>query len=106
MINFELIAQVSSVITLIFGFIAIYFTMKAARGLLPGEFKDLINLSNIFLVIVIIGVSVMAFYHFSENEIAKNIWDVSIFVSLFFSLFESYKLMQFGKVFKTKKKKK
>jgi hypothetical protein len=106
MINFDLIAQVSSSITLLFGVVAIYFTLKAARGLLAGELKGLINLSNIFLILVMIGTSAMVFYHFSENLTAENIWYLFIFVSLIFSLFESYKLMRFGKGFIKKKGKK
>ncbi len=99
-IPFELIAQVSSSITLAIGFIAIYLTIRAAIGLLPGKFRNLINLSNVFLIAVMIGTSAMVFYHFSENETAELIWYIFIFVSLAFSLFESYKLIEFGKMFK------
>jgi cytochrome bd-type quinol oxidase subunit 2 len=104
-INFELIAQVSSTITLVFGIIAIYFTMKAARGLLAGELRGLINLSKVFLILVMIGVSGMVVYHFNENEIAENVWYLFIFISMAFSLFESHKLMQFGKTLRINLKK-
>lgn len=97
---FELIAQASSSVTLVIGFVALYFTIRAAIGLLSGEFKNLINLSSISIIFIIVGVSAMAFHHFTGNEPVEIIWYISISLSLSFSLFESYKLIQFGKIFK------
>jgi len=113
--TFLLIAQVTSAITSILGIIAIYLTFRAAKGLLAGDFKNLIKISGLFLIVVVIGVISMTLYHLMEgNEIAEKaelIWYTFIYISLIFSLYESYRVIKFGKFInkpnlKAKKKRK
>lgn len=96
-----LIAQVSSSLTVIVGIYATILTIRAARGLVDDDFKKLVVYSSIFLVLSIIGTASMAYYHITESRVesvlADNIWYIFMFLALIFSLYESYKIADFGK---------
>ena len=98
-----LIAQISSILTVLAGIYATILTIKAASGLADDGFKRLILHSVIFLILSIIGTVSMAYYHITErgvySETAENIWYAFMFLALIFSLYKSYKFAEFGKRF-------
>ncbi len=102
-LTYLLIAQVSSSITSILGIIAIFMIFRAIKGLVSDEFKQLITYASIFLIITTLAVISMTFYHILNgtelSEKLELIWYVGIFISILFSLVESYKIISFGKNF-------
>src|SRR3989344_999242 len=98
-----LIAQISSSITVLAGLVAIILTIQAASGLLSSKFKSVLWYSALFLIITLIGITAMTFYHFSYGtemgETLELVWYIFTFASLLFSLFESYQEIEFGKTF-------
>ncbi|MBS3123525.1 hypothetical protein J4437_02725 [Candidatus Woesearchaeota archaeon] len=97
------VAQISSLLTVLVGFVAIFLLVRAAQGLFTGQFKTTLWLGALSFVLTLTGVTAMMFYHFGgESEVAEfleHVWYAFIFLSLLFSLFESYHLINFGKGF-------
>jgi len=100
-----LIAQVSSALTSLAGILSLIYLVYAIKKILPGEFRNALFLSLVFLIAAVIGISSMAIYHFTENHfvygnmhvITDNVWYSFMFLALAFSLFESWKLHKLGK---------
>ena len=103
------ITQWGSLLTVIAGIIAVVYTFRAASKVFEGDFKKMIFTSAIFLLLVTLGTAAISFYHFAEDtsyyelgETAEQIWYAFMFLGLLFSLYESWKLIQFGKHYKAK----
>src|SRR3989344_5489664 len=94
-----LITQASAVITLLLGFLSIYYAYEASNRLVDGDFKNLITSFLIFIILIIIGVFSMVVYHFRDSDISNRIWVLFIFIGLFVSIYESYNTIKFGKGF-------
>ena len=98
------VTQISALLTLLIGAFALYFSYKAQKGLISGEFKQIILKSFIFLCLVLIAVAAMATYHFNGSELGKWTWVIGMFVALILSAYESKGIIAFGKSFLPLKK--
>ena len=100
------VTQFSALLATIVGIIIVILAIRAASRFSPGEFRRISIASVIFVVIVVVGVSAMTLYHFTENygyeelsEISESVWYILMFIALIVSCVEALMYARFGKAY-------
>ena len=100
------VTQFSALLATVVGIIIVMLAIRAASRFSPGEFRRISIASVIFVVIVVVGVSAMTLYHFTENygyeelsEISESIWYILMFIALIVSCVEALMYARFGKAY-------
>lgn len=96
------VAQLSAMFTLAAAAVAGTFIYIAVGGLSKDRFRKIPVYALVFIIVLNIGTFAMVFYHFETpyTEAAEAVWYMSIFTSMIFSMYSSWKMIQLGKEFK------
>jgi len=95
------IAQASSLITAFICLLAMNYVYTAWKRILPGDFKSVVRDNFIFVFLIAVSVFAMAVWHISESfsephAYWENLWYFGMFLGLSYSVYASYKLINFG----------
>ncbi|PIN86938.1 hypothetical protein COV19_01945 [Candidatus Woesearchaeota archaeon CG10_big_fil_rev_8_21_14_0_10_44_13] len=98
-----LITKASATLTTLSGLLAAALLFISARKLAKDSFREIIMRSFLFILMILIGVTSMTIYHFTDGtefaEKAEIAWYALMFLSIIFSCFVSVKIASFGKMF-------
>src|SRR3989338_3548430 len=101
------IAQASSIITFVIGLFAFGSLIKASLHLDEGWYKSMFIALSGTILLIVIGVASMALYHLSESfdklaelgEIVELGWYTFTFAGLCYSMYASYRVINYLKKF-------
>ncbi len=93
------IVQATSVLAMLFGFLALFFVGKAYRHFSPGEIKQTVSLMLATILLIVPAMLFMVIYHVWDWEMAQNLWHILIGFALIGNMLASLYLVKVSRKF-------